>query len=322
MKKKTTYILAALILVFGLLVVPQHNAHAAGTIRVVNAFGKRYVYLRDIASAYGMKTFVWKTRCGIYDKNNRFEFTFEKKEGSINKTKVFFLHAPFLKGYEAFISELDYLKMVEPILRAKAIQTKKVKTIVIDPGHGDKDLGASGRIYQEKVLVLKIAQKLKAVLKAKGYNVYITRESDRFLPLEMRPYQTVKYKADLFISLHANAAKDKSISGIECFSLTPVGTSSTQDSKLNWRKEIGNTYDRQNSILAYQIQKAVIKRTGAFDRGIKKARFAVLKTPRCPAILLEMGFMSNANEEKLLGQNYYQQNLASAIAEGISKFDR
>jgi len=320
MKKMSLNIFLAF-LVFCAFIVPQNTAEAAN-IRVVNAYGKRYVYLRDIAAAYNMKTFVWKTKCGIYNKNNRIEFTFEKKEGSINKTKVFYLHAPFLKGYEAFISELDYLKIVEPVLRARYIQTKKIKTIVIDPGHGSQDLGASGKSYDEKNIVLKIAQKLKAALKAKGYNAYLTRENDKFIPLEIRPYHTVKYKADLFISLHANAAKDKKISGIECFALTPVGASSTQDTKINWRKEIGNTYDRQNSILAYEIQKAIIKRTGAFDRGVKRARFMVLKTPRAPAVLVEMGFMSNPAEERLLGQNYYQQNMASAIAEGISKFDR
>lgn len=319
--KKTVMNILLVLIVLCAFVLPQNPAEAA-SIRVVNAYGKRYVYLRDIAAAYGMKTFVWKTMCGIYDKNNRLEFTFQKKEGSINKTKIYFLHPPFLRGYEAFISELDYLKIVEPVLRAKYIQTKKIKTIVIDAGHGAQDLGASGKIYDEKNLVLKMAQKLKAVLKAKGYTVYLTRETDRFLPLEMRPYQTARYKADLFIAIHANAAKDKKINGIECFALTPVGASSTQDTKLNWRKEIGNTYDRQNSILTYEVQKAMIKRTGATDRGIKRARFVVLKTPRCPAILIETGFMSNPSEEKLLGQNYYQQNLVSAIAEGISKFDR
>ncbi|OGV39393.1 MAG: hypothetical protein A2020_09205 [Lentisphaerae bacterium GWF2_45_14] len=309
------------LLTVGAFLLSVNHADAAN-VRVVTAFGKRYVYLRDIAAAYGLKTFVWKTKCGIYNKNNRFEFTFEKKEGSINKTKVYFLHAPYLRGYEPFISELDFLKVVEPILKARYIQTKKIRTIVIDPGHGAHDVGASGRIHDEKKLVLNIALKLKAALRAKGYIVYLTRDRDKFIPLEQRPYIASKYKADLFISLHANAAKNKSICGIESFALTPVGASSTQDSRINWRKEIGNTYDRQNSILTYEIQKAVIKRTGAFDRGVKRARFMVLKTPRCPAVLLEMGFMSNPSEEKLLGQNYYQQNMASAIAEGITKFDR
>jgi N-acetylmuramoyl-L-alanine amidase len=119
-----------------------------------------------------------------------------------------------------------------------------------------------------------------------------------------------------------NIASDRNVNGIETFVMTPAGAASTYDRKTNWRRENGNSFDKNNLRLGYEIHKSMIKKTKAPDRGVKRARFVVLKDAPCPAVLLETGFLSNPKEERALGRGSYQQTLALAIAEGIIKYSR
>jgi N-acetylmuramoyl-L-alanine amidase len=213
--------------------------------------------------------------------------------------------------------------MIDPVLRSKAVPTHRMRVIAIDPGHGGSDRGAKGRLYEEKALVLGIAYKLRNVLRKKGYQVVMTRDRDVFPSLKQRPEYANKRHADIFISLHANSAGKKSyINGIETFSATPAGAASTHDSKPKYKRENGNSYDKNNSRLAYEIHKSLIKKTKAEDRGLKKARFLVIREAKCPAVLLELGFLTNPREERALGRSAYQQALADAIAEGIMNYHK
>lgn len=295
---------------------------ASNQIRYIKAYGRNYVYLRDVANYYGMKYFIWKEKCGIYSRYSRIEFNYDKKEGRINGTKAHFLHPPFLKGWDAFISEQDFLLMVDPVLRNKALPSHRMRVIAIDPGHGGGDRGAKGSLYEEKALVLSVAYKLRAALIKKGYQVIMTRDRDVFPSLKQRPEYAKKRHADIFISLHANSTGKTYVHGIETFSATPAGAASTHDSKPKYKVENGNSFDKNNSRLAYEIHKSLISKTKAVDRGVKKARFLVIREACCPAVLVELGFLSNRREERALGRSSYQQALADAIAEGVVNYHR
>ncbi len=291
---------------------------AGGKVRYLRYAGRKYVYLRDVAAYYGMKCTIGKKRALLYSKYSRIGFTYDKNSGYLNGVKVHYFHPPFLRGNDAFISENDFLKYIDPILRSYALPTHKVGTILLDPGHGGKDDGGKGRYYKEKDIVFRIALKTKYYLEKKGYKVILTRSTDKLIPLEQRPVQA---KADLLVSIHTNIAGTESVSGIETFALPPTGVSSTHGSNHNgW--EPGNKFDRNNTRLGYEIQKSLIKATGGPDRGLKCARFMVLKKAVCPAILVETGFLSNHAEELKLGNNAWQNKIAQAIADGIYHYHK
>ena len=211
------------------------------------------------------------------------------------------------------------------------------KTIVIDPGHGGKDPGGPGsNNLHEKDIVLSISQELRAVLTAKGYTVLMTRETDRFIPLKKRTEFATHHKADLFLSIHANAAENSKANGIETYYLDVASTDKDAE-KIAARENINSGYSLQeletlldgliqesksedSKRLAKHVQETLVQSTGAVDRGVKHARFVVLIGTKVPAILIETGFVSNSVERQKLTTTAYQSKIATAIAQGIDNF--
>ncbi|MEY4307689.1 MAG: hypothetical protein RJA95_1057 [Verrucomicrobiota bacterium] len=219
------------------------------------------------------------------------------------------------------LSKLDYDKVFVPLFwdAPKAA----VRRIVLDPGHGGKDTGKINGPYKytEKTATLDTAARLKLLLEKQGFEVVFTRTKDVFVDLDDRPAVAVSAKADLFISLHYNAgpAGDSSSDGIETYCLTPAGQKSTNAGKARSTTgvEPGNRFDTANMALAWGIQRRLIKSTGADDRGVRRARFAVLRTLPCPGVLIEGGFMSSRKEGALIADAAYRQKIAEAVAAGI-----
>ena len=170
--------------------------------------------------------------------------------------------------------------------------------IVIDAGHGGHDAGAvNGGLY-EKAAALKVAKMVGAALAAKGHKVLYTRSTDVFVELKDRAKFSNSNNADYFISIHCNSAENAAASGVE-----------------TWYCE-GSSKGRQ---LATAVQGELAKIEGAKNRGIKAGTFYVLKNTEAPAILVELGFISNEEEKKLLFKEYYQQKLCDAIVSGVTK---
>ncbi len=300
------------------------DANAGPYIRYASYNGLRYVYLRDIATYYGMKMQPGDKTCDIRSQSGNATFTYSHREGRINGIRVTFMFSPYLNGSEPMISEYDFMLIVDPILR-NAVSKHKLGVIVLDPGHGGKDNGAQGRFYREKDLTLMMARRLKDILQAKGYMVLMTREKDTFVELPDRPAKAAAYKADLFVSIHCNSAGSgvSNINGIETFCLTPEGAPSTSDAKArSSKKENGNSFNKNNVYLAYCVHRGMLRNTGATDRGIKEQRFAVLRDAQCPAVLVEAGFLSNLTEERNLATGSYQDKITFGIAEGIIAYHR
>ena len=210
-----------------------------------------------------------------------------------------------------------------------------VRKIVIDPGHGSKDPGAVSSFGKEKSVVLSLSKILRDLLINKGYDVRMTRETDRFIPLQNRPKFANDQTADLFLSIHANANKNPKASGIETYYLALA--SDTSASETASRENIGASYSIQeldllvskilheskseeSRRLAERVQSELIYATGSINRGVKHAPFVVLIGAKVPAILIEIGFLSNEIEAKKLITIEYQQKLATAIASGVEDY--
>jgi len=307
---------------FILLIILFVNTNLfAADVRYTKAYGRNYVYLRDVARYYGMKSSRDDKKTVLSSKYSRMIFITDKKYCYINGIKVDLLFAAIkYKSYRC-ISSMDFLKTIDPIMRHWALRKNKVTKIMLDPGHGGRDKGASGKKFHEKTITLALAKKVARLLIRSGFTVYLTRSSDRFIGLKNRPALARRVNADVFISIHANQTDKKSVAGAESFCLTPAGATSTYSRKPSSKVHPGNGNNANNIALTYWIQRSLVGRTKAVDRGLKHARFMVLKESSCPSALIEVGFLSNVKEEKLLGSEDYQWKVAQGITEGILRYN-
>ena len=295
---------------------------AAAVRGVRRVFLKRQsrVDCREAAIRYDLGAMRHLPGGGIEYRGRAGSFSFEpsKHRLTVNGLRVEASFPVLAWNGSHYMSGIDFDAMLAPVFEPRnTLAGQRLVTVTIDPGHGGKDKGASGRFSHEKTIVLRIAARVAAILRACGYRVHLTRDTDRYVGLEERAAAHRRLRTDLFVSLHINSAKDPSIAGIECFSLTPAGALSTGNASGNTAALPGNARDTNNFRLAYQIQKALLRRTGAADRGLKRARFAVLRTLNAPGVLVELGFISNPAEERLLNTPAYQEKLARGIVEGI-----
>ncbi len=222
------------------------------------------------------------------------------------------------------------------------VRRDRNKTIVLDAGHGGKDPGAVGyRKYREKIIVMQIVNRVKNILKKRGYNVHMTRSKDKFIKLSYRTKYANRKKADLFISIHANAAKSKKVNGIECYFLSKSRSSrasrvaakenSADISAMNkYGKESFLNFLNHHKILAsnklaIDLQRGILGSLnkhykGVRDGGVREGPFWVLVGAQMPAVLVEVGFVSNPTEAKRLVDTKYQQRLATGLADGIERY--
>ncbi|MGH9338001.1 MAG: N-acetylmuramoyl-L-alanine amidase [Acidobacteriota bacterium] len=220
----------------------------------------------------------------------------------------------------------------------------KVGRVVLDPGHGGHDtgtIGASG--VREKDLVLDVSLRLKEFLEERlGTDVIMTRSSDRFVPLEERTAIANQHSADLFVSIHANASRNRSVSGIETFFLNfassaderEVATRENSTSQKNLRelddlvRQIAmRDYNQESRDLAHVVQNKLYSeikqyRPASRNRGVKTAPFIVLIGSNMPSILIEIGFISNPSDEKYLKTDQGRQTVAESLYQGIEAYFR
>lgn len=218
------------------------------------------------------------------------------------------------------------------------------KIIVLDPGHGGQDPGAIGcsGVY-EKNITLAMARELKKILEKDGYKVYLTRNRDIFIPLRERVRIARNYKADLFLSIHADSALNKNAKGLSVYTLSETASDkeaaalAERENKadviagLNFAehsKEVSDilinlaqreTMNRSSEFANFMVQE-MRKSVKLVDNTHRFAGFAVLKAPDVPAALLEMGYLSNRTEEKLLRQEDYRRKLAKSASAAIDSY--
>jgi N-acetylmuramoyl-L-alanine amidase len=292
---------------------------AWGQIRPVVYQGERFVRLDEMAAFYGGELIPTPSE-SVRLKTRRAELAFraDSRELRLGNTLVW-LHEPMQRLLGAWaIREVEALRVVDPMLRPpEYLRGVRSRVVVLDPGHGGIDTGAKGRHHtEEKRAALDIARRVRAHLLAVGLTVYMTRENDRFIELEERSRMAKRLGADLFVSIHLNSAENTLAQGVETFVLaSPHYASTAGGSRVG--PLTGNQYDAAHAILGFQVHRSLLEQTGAIDRGLKRSRFIVLKNAPCPAVLVECGFLSHADEEKKLMTEAYRAVVARGIAKGI-----
>lgn len=299
----------------------EAGASSPFPVRSLVGDGLRRLAMQDVAAYYGLQQAVrasnihWR---GGHGQEAAFEV--DRRQAEINGTTVHLSHAIGEHQGQPTLGEPDFRLLIDPLLRNAALPRQSIRTIVIDPGHGGKDPGTQGARYQEKEIVLQISQRLARILRDQGYRVKMTRDTDEFLALSRRSEIARETGADLFVSIHANSAADSSVQGVETFLLPPFGTPGTYTTRAVNVERPGNAFDKQNIRLAYEIQRRTVQRTRTRDRGTKHALLEVLRNLSCPGVLLEVGFLSNSEEERRLANPNYQNRVATGIAEGINAY--
>jgi len=238
----------------------------------------------------------------------------------------------------------DKVSSKDNILTVSQPPDRSFHTVVLDPGHGGKDPGAIGfsKKNYEKDIVLHISKLVKQLVeKNLNVRVLLTRDDDSFVPLQQRTAFANKNNANLFISIHCNAAHNNRSEGIEVFFLSVARTDEARAVEMmensvveiyEGGKDALKEYDSlalvlmdmaqaehlsESSYLAIKLQANLVKSTGAVDRGVKQAGFYVLRGAFMPSVLVELGFISNREEERKLTDSEYQKKMAQAIYESI-----
>ena len=242
--------------------------------------------------------------------------------------------------------ELPEIEQKETREREEVKAQRKNKIIVIDPGHGGEDPGAIGlNGTQEKEVVLKIGKKLRDILnKKEGYRAFLTRSGDYYVPFSKRLKIAREYGADLFLSIHADAARARNARGLSVYCLS-AGGASTEAAKLLARKENmadiiggspnGESKDESDPIVLNMFQTNTLNVSKTYAKSILKnmrnvlplkfdtvqgAPFRVLKLPEIPSLLVETAYISNKTEERLLSSSRYQKQIAESLSAAIEDF--
>jgi len=201
-----------------------------------------------------------------------------------------------------------------------------VKTVVIDAGHGGQENGAGSVHGLEKDFALDVALRLRTLLDSAGYNTVMTRDRDVSMELQERAAIANRYKDQnaIFVSIHFNGAANTSAWGAEIFSLTPRGMPSTNDDEGLQPHHVaarnGTKIEDASFALSSAIHHSVAGNLSQFDRGIKRARFAVLHLTEIPAVLIEAGFLTNPLEGRMIATPAWRAKLATSIFQGIDGY--
>lgn len=306
------------------------------SVRAGRFNGDYFRFVLDLSQpAILQKTF---TLAPVGSAKYRFVFDIQNvSQATLNKTANLFSQASSVLAVQPQTETKNALIISAP-------KTKK-RTIVLDPGHGGKDPGAIGKNKtREKDIVLAVGRQLREILKKKGYNVYMTRDSDHYLKLHERSQFAQVKKADLFLSIHADSNPNAKAEGFSVYTLSDQATDA-ESRKLAQREnaadligfsELGNYSKDVRSILTDFAQRQSIEEGIVFAsllvNGVEKennikslskthrsAPFAVLKST-VPSVLAELGFLSNSREEQLLKSSQYQLKLAETIAKTIDQY--
>jgi N-acetylmuramoyl-L-alanine amidase len=316
--KRCSVRLLSLVCCCVLLVLPA----SAQAWQVVEHDGRDYVTLKSIAQFYGFEL----EMDGRHLCMRAERFVVEGAAGSqdllINKIKFVLSYPVVLRAGHCLVSRIDLCKLIDPVLRPHGIRNAApFRTVVIDPGHGGRDAGAVGLYGNEKEFTMRLALQLKSDLEHCGFGVVLTRDEDRYLTLAERVAIANRVDDAIFVSLHFNYGA-ATARGLETFALSPFGAESTYagPAESDFRSFSGNRRDAENIALATAVHVATMKATGAVDRGIKRARWAVLREINKPAILFEGGFLTHEEEARKIASTTYLETLAVALAEAITKF--
>ena len=327
-------------------------------ISVISLFGHGCATVKPPASSYHFSLSDYENIASFSGRNN-FTFSFDTIDDIIvlnseqSEVKILVSSLAVLVNGSALVLKVPPLyrngeilvpRQLGEILRADRFVDFRplfnIKTIVLDPGHGGKDPGAvSPGGLQEKVINLIIAKDLQQKLTARGYKVVMTRTRDIFLSLAERAEVARRNNADLFISIHANANRSSKVSGVEIYYLSADRLESgKRAAKMSREGRFFNrTVDKDaavilwdllftnNHSLSIELSSLLhfnFRKMGFSVKPPRTAGFYVLRNAYVPAVLVETGYLTNANEERALRRSYYQRQISEAIVLSIDALSR
>jgi len=318
---------SVLAFVFASLALPCSIAIAAVEWQVIKVDGHDYLSVDNISKFYGLPVEVVPSGAKIQANtaDHPLEFINGSREAIINGARSWLCFPVIEQDGKSLVTRTDVAKTIEPLVRPHRVpDVGKIQTVVLDAGHGGHDKGQMSRYGAEKDFALDVARKLRPLLQAKGLRVIMTREGDYFVPLEVRAKIANSARNSVFVSIHFNATNDDpNATGFEIFSFTPRGAPSTSDTNVNARSfnmQPGSSVDAQSMALSACIYHSVLGQLREYDRGIKRARFAVLRLTKVPAVLIECGFLTDRGESKLISNKDWRAKLAGAIGIGIENY--
>jgi len=292
--------------------------------QVLKIDGHDYLSVENIAKFYGLPPDVEPVGKKVHLENDKgsLQFTLDSREISINGLRNWLSFPVVAKDGKFLVSRTDLAETIEPQMRPHMIKNLgKVTTIVLDPGHGGYDKGATSRFGCEKDYTLDVARQLRPLLRAKGFRVLMTREGDYFVPLEVRARIANAAPDSVFVSIHFNEGK-KVVAGVETYYAEHQAAPAPR--LVSWipffQGPAAESPTLASQSLARFIQEAMVARTKAPDRGTKAEQFFVIANVGVPAVLVEAGFLSNKDDITKLESNDYREQMAAAISEGILRY--
>jgi N-acetylmuramoyl-L-alanine amidase len=299
----------------------------AGDWQIIKVNGHDYLSVDNISKFYGLPANVVPSGSRIKTEtaNHPLEFVSGSREAMINGARSWLCFPVIEQDGKFLVTRTDLAKTIEPLVRPYRVpNVGKVQTVVLDPGHGGYDKGQVSRNGYEKDFALDVARRLRPILQAKGLRVIMTREGDYFVPLEVRAKIANSARNSIFVSIHFNATNDDpNATGFEIFSFTPRGAPSTSDTNVtsnSFNMQPGSATDAESLALSACIYHSLLGHIPEYDRGIKRARFAVLRLTKVPAVLIEGGFLTDRGESKLIANKDWRGKLAAAISVGIENY--
>ncbi len=297
--------------------------------RAASVNGQSYVPLADWARANGLRCSLLKRGDEIVATNRTARLVFDKDSRmvEVNGTDVALSFPLAADRGMLYIAQLDLNTTIRPLLLPpRFTDARRISTICLDPGHGGRDTGNHTFWRSEKTYTLGLAMELRDQLQRAGFSVILTRNKDTYVDLPDRPALANRRGADLFISLHFNATPTgkNEVAGPQTYCITPIGASSTdaQGEGAGYGATTANRMEQKSLLLAYQVQKSLVNNLGANDRGVRRARYAVLRDATMPAILVEGGYMTHPVESKKIYNPVYRHQMALAIMNGILAYQR
>ena len=282
--------------------------------------------LPHFTHAVGMTNYAWDGESLCFsNEQQQIRFYPGRRKTDINGTTVWLNATPggsVLSGdWRLASTDLDLL-LLSVLPREEG--ASKTLRVMLDPGHGGEDDGASCKspAVKEKDLTLQLALQIGAHLTQGGMQVCYTRTNDATLALDDRSRLARKASSDLFISIHANYAANADASGVETYVLPPSGYPGTADGSRARGWQIGNRNDYHNTLLGYSLHRPLATHARATDRGLKRQSFFVLRETSCPAVLVEFGFLSNPSDVQKMRDAQWREKCAAAVTDGVLAYSR
>lgn len=311
-----------ILLILSLMLSSLGIARADWTVITVN--GRRHVPIEDVATFYKMNRMASAKGFQLAAPGRSITGQAGGREVMINGVKYVLCFPIVERGGRTLISAMDVTKIIEPVMRPQKIKNAAaVRTVVLDAGHGGHDSGAVGPLGREKDATLDVVLRAKRLLESAGYAVKLTRSTDTFVPLEQRAAYANQFSNAIFVSVHFNKSNTSGGTGIETYCLAPRGVPSMDEESLSYsdlKLHPGHAHDAENVALATAVHWAMLRGSPLYDRGIKRARFLVIKNIKVPGILVEGGFMNNSLDSRMIAGPMYRQQLAQAIVNGINRY--